>query len=122
SRNTANKRSAIPRISRLSVVLPTALPLPVWSELGDLSILVYRDDWVGIHGRASLQVTAKPGIAKRSAVLGGLEQPLHLVAVLSIEQGKGLRGVVEYHAGHPLRHVVYITTGAAPVLEREVSV
>ena len=40
ARKTAKSKSAIPRISRLRVELLTALPLPVWSELGDLSILV----------------------------------------------------------------------------------
>src|SRR5689334_9714356 len=72
ARNTASRRSAMPVISRFSVELLT-LSLAFGSELGDLSILVDRDDGVGVDRGAGFEILAEAGLAKRPPVFGCVE-------------------------------------------------
>src|SRR5512132_1564209 len=121
TRKTANNNSAIPRISRLSEELPTGLPLAVWSELGDLSILVERDDGVGVYGSTCHQIIAEPRVAQRPTMLRGIEQFQDAIAVLPIDQHARLRRITQLDAGHPPRHVVHVPTRASGIFERELT-
>jgi hypothetical protein len=40
------------------------LPLSFWSELGDLPVLVKRDDGVGVYLGAIMEVVGESGIAQ----------------------------------------------------------
>ena len=66
ARKSANSSSAIPAISRLSDVFPRALPLPVWSELRDLSVLVDRNH--GIRSPPRRRRRDPPRIPPRRAL------------------------------------------------------
>ena len=92
----------------MSEELPTGLPLAVWSELGDLSILVERDDGVGVNGSTCHQITAEPRVAQRPTMLRGIEQFQDAIAVLPIDQHARVRGVVELHIGESLRDLIHI--------------
>lgn len=70
ARNNANSSSAIPAISRLTDVFPTErLPLPLWSKLRDLPVLIDRDHGVRIHFGAHDEVLPKARFRERATVL-----------------------------------------------------
>ena len=81
----------MPRISRLRPELPTEpLPLAVGSQLGDLAILVDRDDRVRIDGRARRR--GRRRIPRRRSARPCSEASksrIEVVAVLPVDQRAG---------------------------------
>src|SRR5688500_5854906 len=93
----------MPAISRLRGVLPTGLlPLPVWSELGDLSVLKDRNHWMCVDTRAHREVLGKACLSEGAAVLCVLEQPIQPVAIPLIDETACVRRVVETDVREPL--------------------
>ena len=113
----------MPRSSRLreGEELPTELPLAVWTELGNLSILVQRNDGEGINRGACVQVIGEPCRVQRPTVLRSFEQAQQLVLESSIDQRGRFRGIVQLDLRQLLRDVVHVATGTAGILECELT-
>src|SRR5260221_7153234 len=121
-RNTEKRRSAMPPSSRFRAELPTGLPLALGSQLGDLAVLIDRDDRKGIHRRAEGEVVPESPGGQGPAVRRGVEEPHQVVAVLPVDQRRGNRRVLDLQGGQPSGNEMHIPPRAGGVLQCELAV
>src|SRR3954464_3173604 len=98
------------------------LPLAFGPQLGDLTILVDRNDRERIHGRTRRQVCLESRGGQGPAMRRGLEQPHQVVAVLAVQQRRWERRVIEPHGTQPALDVLYEATRTGRILERELPI
>src|SRR4029453_19198385 len=123
ARNRANSNSAIPQISRLRGVFPTGLlPLAVWSELRDLPVVVDRYHGMCVHLGANDEILGEARFGERAPVLRILEQAIEPISIAFVDEGAGLRGVVEPCVGELAGDCARESAGTCRILERELPI
>src|SRR3954471_4517925 len=92
------------------------------AELGDLTVLVDRNDGVRVDGGTVGEIVAIAGFAQCTAVCGGREEAHQVIAVAAIDQHRGEGGIVHRDVGAAAHRRMNESTGARRIFEGELPV